>query len=165
MFVVVVLCHLLWEPNISSTEGEATLPQTTLTEVVTIERVIPAAPHYDDIANTITDDAIDLLAAITYLEAGNQSLLGQRAVVEVIFNRVDSPLFPDNIHDVIFQAEPVQFTTSLIIDRAAPTDEQYEAIQLTLEESVPLLPPDVLYFSTSNGRKAYEKIGAHYFCY
>lgn len=40
----------------------------------------PAA--YQEIANTITEEEIETLARLLFLEAGNQSVDGQRAVIE-----------------------------------------------------------------------------------
>ena len=54
-------------------------------------------------------DSLELLAAVVEAEAGNQDLTGKRLVVDVVLNRVDSPLFPDNIVDVLEQE--LQFTT------------------------------------------------------
>lgn len=136
-----------------------------VTEYVYIESE-PAQPvYFAEIANTITQEEIDLLAKIVYLEAGNQSLLGQRAVVSVILNRVMDDAFPNTIEDVIYQKNPIQFTSVSKLNSATPNETQYEAIRLTLEETAPIIPSDVLYFSTgSTGREIYEKIGAHYFC-
>lgn len=52
---------------------------------------------------------LELLAAVVEAEAGNQDMIGKRLVVDVVLNRVDSPLFPDTITEVLEQ--PGQFTT------------------------------------------------------
>lgn len=54
-------------------------------------------------------DSLELLAAVVEAEAGNQDMTGKRLVVDVVLNRVDSPLFPDTITEVLEQ--PGQFTT------------------------------------------------------
>lgn len=123
-------------------------------------------PYYKTIAENITQEEIDLVAKLAYEEAGNQSLVGQRAVVEVVFNRKLSNLFPNTIYEVIYQENPTQFTPAYKLVNTVPTEEQYAAVQAVLSESVPILNADVLYFSTgTNGHDVYEKIGAHYFCY
>lgn len=121
--------------------------------------------YYADIAANITENERELLAKATYLEAGNQSMTGQRAVVEVILNRVMDDKFPDTIEGVLYQ--PGQFTTAPRIASAAPNEEQYEAVDMTLETSTPILEPYVLFFATGlpNWQTKYEKIGAHYFGY
>lgn len=140
------------------------------TQIVRCVRVECDKPHYDlfyqEIADTITQDEIDLVAKILYLEAGNQSMTGQRAVVEVIFNRVMSDKFPNTISDVIYQKNPTQFSTASRANEAKPTETQYQAIEETLNATEPILNKEVLFFSTkSNWRTTYEQIGDHYFCY
>lgn len=54
---------------------------------------------------TMTDAEREELAAIVFLEAGNQSADGQQAVVEVVFNRVLHSGFPNTVHDVLHQGE------------------------------------------------------------
>ena len=54
-----------------------------------------------------TEDEVYLLACLVYCEAGNQSLDGQRAVANVVVNRVNDSRFPSTITDVIYQ--PGQF--------------------------------------------------------
>lgn len=54
-----------------------------------------------------TADEEQLLAAVVYCEAGNQSYEGQLAVANVVINRVKSSLFPNTIKEVIFA--PGQF--------------------------------------------------------
>lgn len=108
------------------------------------------------------------LACVTFLESGNQSAEGQQAVVEVIFNRVISPDFPDTVHGVIHDdggIGVVQFSTAAHIDTAEPTQEQYDAIYAALfEESI--LPTDVVYFSRSGENdRVWGKIGDHVFCH
>lgn len=50
----------------------------------------------------------ELLAKLVHAEAGGEPMSGKIAVVDVVLNRVDSPEFPNNVHDVIYQ--PGQFT-------------------------------------------------------
>ena len=50
-----------------------------------------------------TDEDIKLIARITQHEAGNQSELGQRLVIDTILNRLDSDEFPNTVADVINQ--------------------------------------------------------------
>lgn len=123
-------------------------------------------PYYKAVSDNITPEELELVAKIVYLEAGNQSSTGQRAVAEVIFNRVMSDKFPNTVTEVIFQKNPVQFSTAASLSKAAPTEEQYSAVETTLSTTDPILPPDVLFFSNySNWRTTYEQIGDHYFCY
>ena len=66
------------------------------------EQVTPTAETPARVARYInidmTDEELQELAAIVFLEAGNQSAEGQQAVVEVVFNRVLHSGFPDTVH-------------------------------------------------------------------
>ena len=53
--------------------------------------------------NQIASPDVELLAKITYAEAGNQTLEQQLAVAAVILNRVESESFPNTIQEVISQ--------------------------------------------------------------
>ena len=137
-------------------------------ETVYIEKqkeVPVSLAYYKTIANSITDKEIDLLAKILYLEANDQSFTGQRAVVEVVFNRVLHDEFPNTVEGVLLQKG--QFSTAKLLDKAAPTEMQYEVIQAVLGEVVPVLPDDVVFFATRKDANGtfYERIGDHYFCY
>jgi Cell Wall Hydrolase len=60
--------------------------------------------------------AIDCMTAAIYYEAANEPVTGQRAVAQVILNRVRHPAFPDTVCGVVFQgserATGCQFTFS-----------------------------------------------------
>ncbi len=122
--------------------------------------------RYRDVS--MTDDERRELAAVVYLEAGNQPAEGQQAVVEVVLNRVISYDFPDTVHDVLHQGEGTsapQFSTVGGIDSTEPPQTAYDAIDAALYvESV--LPDDVVYFSRSGENdRVWGKIGGHVFCY
>ncbi len=55
---------------------------------------------------------MELLAQLVEAEAGNQPFEGKCLVVDVILNRVESDEFPDTIEEVIFQKDPIQFSTA-----------------------------------------------------
>lgn len=111
--------------------------------------------------------ALPLLAAVVFLEAGNQSAEGQQAVVEVVFNRVLHSAFPDTVHDVLHQGEGSdvpQFSTIYAVSTATPTQAQYDAINGALYGDT-ILDADVVFFSRNgeNGR-VWGQIGDHIFC-
>lgn len=54
-----------------------------------------ADPHYEA--------ALHCLAQAIYYEAGSESEKGQRAVAQVVLNRVRHPLFPDTVCGVVYQ--------------------------------------------------------------
>ena len=47
--------------------------------------------------------AVNCLAAAVYFEAGTEPLAGQRAVAQVVLNRVRAPKFPASVCGVVFQ--------------------------------------------------------------
>ena len=117
---------------------------------------------YTEIIKGLTEDEKYLIYQITYLEAGNQSLEGQRAVIEVILNRLLSEQYPDTIYDVLSQ--PGQFVTWKNRNLKSHNEEQVAALQLVAEEE-PLL--DSTYITFSRGKftwaSDYIQIGDHWF--
>ncbi len=109
-------------------------------------------------------DSLELLALCVEAEAGNQSLIGKRMVVDVILNRVDDPEWPDNIVDVI--ADPYEFSSYWDggIDRVwEPSEETFLAVQMELSERS---WPEIYYFTAgrySEYGTPLMKVGAHYF--
>ncbi len=56
-----------------------------------------------------SDEDIEMLCAVVEREVGGLSTASKQAVTSVIINRVNSPLFPDTVYDVLHQ--PNQFKT------------------------------------------------------
>lgn len=112
----------------------------------------------------LTDDEIETLARLVYLEARGESFEGQQAVAEVVLNRVLAPSFPNNVYDVIYQSG--QFTPAGNIPYTTATQTQYDAISAALS-GPNILPQQVLYFAQGpNGRtNVWGWIGRHCFCY
>jgi spore germination cell wall hydrolase CwlJ-like protein len=61
-----------------------------------------AVPKSDS-ADDAVERALDCLAAAVYYEARSESLQGQRAVAQVVLNRVRDPLYPASVCGVVFQ--------------------------------------------------------------
>lgn len=115
---------------------------------------------------TLTQEEIDLLARIVWLEAQGEPVEGQQAVVEVVFNRMASELYPDTLYEVLSQNNPVQFCSWKNRDRAVPTEKEYQSIEDVLTGKTAILRNDTMYFSTFPLTENVEcKIGGHYFCY
>lgn len=70
------------------------------------------------------DDAQELMQ-IAWCEAGNQGIDGQRLIMSVVLNRVESEDFPDTIHEVIYQKG--QFATKGM-SKAKITNETHLAL-------------------------------------
>lgn len=115
------------------------------------------------------DGSVYWLSRIIYAESGNQPLEGKIAVGNVILNRVNSPLFPDTICDVIFQRN--QFTPAMTgAIYKTPNTESVIAAKLCLEGAN--TAGNALYFVNpyvspnswaSRNRPYVATIGAHAF--
>ena len=116
--------------------------------------------------NTLSPDETELLARIVWLESQGEPVKGQQAVVEVVFNRMRSDVYPDTLYEVLSQKNPVQFCSFKNRDRAKPTQKEYDSIQQVLDGKTRILRDDTMYFSTFPLTEHVEvKIGGHYFCY
>ena len=114
----------------------------------------------------LTEEEIDLLAKILWVEARGESDEGQKAIVEVVFNRMVSEEFPDTLYEVLSQKKPVQFTSWKLRDTAVPTEKEYNAIYDVLSGQTDILREDTVYFATSKLTSDLDvKIEHHYFCF
>ena len=81
-------------------------------KLLIVERIIEEkiiVNPYEEIIKNLTDYEKTLIYKITFAEAGNQEEEGQRAVIEVILNRVLSDDFPSTVEEVLSQKN--QFST------------------------------------------------------
>jgi spore germination cell wall hydrolase CwlJ-like protein len=85
-----------------------------------------AVPKSDGVDGA-ADRALDCLAAAIYYEARSESLQGQRAVAQVVLNRVRDPLYPASVCGVVFQGSEritgCQFSFTCDGSLAAPPRE------------------------------------------
>ncbi len=137
------------------------------TEIERKDNVVVSTPAYENRWGIeLNEEEIDLLAKIVYLEARGECVEGQEAVVEVVFNRMASDLYPDTLYDVLSQTNPVQFTSWKNRDKAEPTEKEYQSIDNVLHGNTNLLRDDTLYFSTFMMTSNLDvQIENHYFCY
>lgn len=134
------------------------LVHTTTTIPVDTE---PQTSRYASIY--LSDEDVDLLARIIWLEARGECFEGQQAVAEVVFNRMLSDAFPDSLYDVIYQDG--QFTTAYRVKEATPGETQYRAIYEALT-GTNVLPVEVVFFATTpENDNVWGTIGGHTFCY
>lgn len=134
-------------------ETESYVEETTATEAETTAAT-------ESTANVSSSD-LDLLAALIYCEAGNQSMEGKIAVGQVVMNRVASSSFANTISGVIYEAG--QFTPASTgqldsVIGSAPSD-CYEAALAAMNGEGTV--GSALYFNTGSGKGV--KIGAHQF--
>ena len=119
----------------------------------------PGDSYYDG-------DMLYWLSRIIYAESGNQSIAGKIAVGNVVMNRINSPLFPDNIYDVLNQKN--QFSPASSLSKRVPNDESILAAKLVMDGAQ--VVPTALYFNTAGlyswaarNRSYITTIGAHAF--
>jgi Cell Wall Hydrolase len=65
--------------------------------------VLSAAPFIFVGGSNDLERAVDCLASTIYYEAGNETVEGQMAVVQVVLNRARHPAYPRSICNVVFQ--------------------------------------------------------------
>lgn len=111
---------------------------------------------------------LELLAAVVEAEAGNQDMTGKRLVVDVVLNRVDSPLFPDTITEVLEQ--PGQFSTMWngAVEDAGWHMQEDDYTAVMMEATGVRLDYDIYYFTAgeynASCKPAYIH-GDHFFGY
>lgn len=136
-------------------------PQTIIKKVEVIKEV---SPKHDYSSITLTENEKHVLWWIVALEAKDQPDVGQRAVVEVVFNRVLSPDWPNTVEEVLFQ--PGQFSTIPYLTHpyTDATEKEMDNINYVLEHGRTALPEDYVFFATykANG-KDFIQIQDHYF--
>lgn len=118
-------------------------------------------PRYPDFE--LTQEEINLLARMVWVEAQGEPVEGQQAVAEVVLNRLADDHFPDTLKGVI--CAEGQFRSSQFLQEAEPTQTQYEAIERALYGPY-VLPMDVVFFAQYPvNQNVWGKIGGHTFCY
>ena len=162
----VILVTSSYEMNNESTADSENV-ENNETEEILKESEEATEPVYENRWGiSLTEEEIDLLARIVWLESSGEPVEGQEAVVEVIFNRMASDLYPDTLYDVLSQGNPVQFCSWKNRDIAEPTQKEYDSIYNVLNGNTDLLRNDTLYFSTTKLTSNVDvKICCHYFCY
>ena len=117
-----------------------------------------------EMIDNLTDEEKELICRITFREAGNQCEQGQRAVMEVILNRVKDSKFPNSVEGVL--SAPGQFSTWKL--RHKVTSEQIDNMMIILEmvhDEEPVLAGNYVYFDgvQHSYGKNYIKIQGHWF--
>ena len=169
MIVVLVTTSNDSESNLEEETDGSVETNTEVSESGQVEEVsgTSQAPAYNNRWNiSLTDEEIDLLAKIVWLEANGEPVEGQEAVVEVVLNRMASDLYPNTLYDVLSQNNPVQFVSWKRRDKAHPTETEYQSIYNVLNGNTDLLRNDTMNFSTYPLTSNLDvKICCHYFCY
>lgn len=149
----------------ASHESLATLDISEIRDLHAAARASYESTTFERESCMISQEELDLFAALVYAEAADQGdFLSLQLVADVVLNRVASSEFPNTIIEVIYQ--PYQFSPVLDggLERGFRnvTQECYDAILQELQEQVNY---DVLYFSMgycANGEFLFQH-GDHYF--
>lgn len=129
-----------------------------------VEKVVKK-PSFNNRWNiSLSSEEIDLLSKILWVEARGESLQGQKAVVEVVFNRLSNPekIFGNSLTEVL--SSPKQFCSWNLRNDAFDYEEQTNIILSVLNGKTNELTFDYVFFATSPHKKDYMKIENHYFC-
>lgn len=149
-----------------------------------IEDIIEDIPEtteliIDDIEPTvvynITEEERELLARLVYQESGICSIDVKKAVVSVIFNRLDSGRWKKDInldgiitiYDIIYY--PNAFSPAHLLPTTIPTEDCYEAVDYVVTNGA-TIPTYVRYFRNKHhfsweGYKGYFDVENMYFGY
>jgi N-acetylmuramoyl-L-alanine amidase len=110
----------------------------------------------------LTEDEIELLAKIVWVESRGESSKGQRGVVEVVLNRMKHWAFKGSLEDVLSASG--QFASWKLRNNAKPTKKEYKNIKKVLNGETDITSLNTVYFSTkSRNNKLLVHIGGHYF--
>lgn len=111
----------------------------------------------------ISEDEMNLIALVVMAEADGQCEEGRRLVIDVILNRLDSPIFPNTVYDVIYQPEQFACMWNGRIDVCYVKEENLKLIK---EELYSRFSFDAVFFRTKHffdfGTPLFQ-VGAHYF--
>lgn len=122
----------------------------------------------EDLAEENYWDELELLAAVVEAEAGNQDMIGKRLVVDVVLNRVDSPLFPDTITEVLEQLGQFSTMWNGAVKDAGYHMQQDDYDAVMMEVTGKRLDYDIYFFTAgeynASCKPAYIH-GDHYFGY
>jgi len=118
---------------------------------------------YIETIETLTEEEKIMICQITWCESGNQCTEGQRAVMEVILNRLQSDIWPNTIEEVL--SAPRQFTTWRIRHKVTQEqiDQMYNILNLVYSSENIVLPDnEYVYFNNSPHHNSYN-IQGHWF--
>lgn len=110
---------------------------------------------------------MEAVATIVQAEAGNQDLDGMRLVADVVLNRMDSPKFPNEVWDVIYQDGQFGPTVDGALEKAGwyICEDVWKEVEMEWDRES-RLNSGILYFNTTwdNGSNPF-KHGDHWFSY
>lgn len=114
------------------------------------------AESTEPVRERFTEDEINFIARVVMAEAEGESELGKRLVADVIFNRVDSPRFPNTVNGVLYQKHQFQCLRDGRINQCPVKSEFVEIVRQEMNKRT---NADVFFFRT----KRYHSFGTKLF--
>lgn len=174
---ILLLMGMFWLTPIEITEPTETVEPLIIEEPIATEEpiveqiIIPIQEEVIEEAPSnrwgieLTDEEIDMLAKIIFLEAHLEPEDGISAAIEVVFNRMISDSFPNTLEEVLSQDNPVQFVTWDFIEKGEPTEKEYNMIYAALNGEKEVLTTEYVYFARGKQNNNDPiRIGDHWFC-
>lgn len=123
----------------------------------------PVAEEEPEWVCPLTDEEVELIALLTMAEAEGEPEEGQRLVIDTVLNRVDSPYFPDTVHEVVYQKNQYAGMYGERVERCYIKEELCQLVREELRERT---NSEVVFFRTkhyhSYGVPLFQ-VGNHYF--
>lgn len=95
-------------------------------EIESVEQRIEQSNHSQIV---LSESDVDLLERLVEAEAGGESIEGRIAVANVIFNRIRSEKYPDDVRSVIYQKNQFEVVSIGTIDTKIPSEGTKSAVQ------------------------------------
>lgn len=150
--IIILLCMII---TIIPKEAE------TIEVIKEVEKeVIVEVEKESTYVYNITSAEREMLARLVYREANVESLECQMAVVSTVINRWQDGRWGDTLEEVIYS--PYQFTPANLLYKTTPTELNYTAVDLVLQNGC-ILPSYCMYFRSDyhfnwEGYKPYTQI-------
>ena len=160
LLIMIIVLTIIGLPIVVGSEDSDVLIEEENVEA-SYEESIPVYAY------NITPEEREMLARLIFLEANTESLECQKAVVSIVFNRLQNGYWGDTLEKVVYA--PNQFTPAPRIPYVTPTSVNYEAVDYVVKNGI-TLPDYVLYFHANrhhnwNGYCGYISIDHTYFGY
>lgn len=137
----------------------------TQAEALQAERIGETYNPYREIIMNATEEELTELHQVLALEAGIDTVDGRLATLQVILNRVLSTEWPSDIHSVLSQTNPTQYSTYKKRNKAVITEKERAAIAYIINADLKDLPVgfDRVFQDNKPIGKNPIKIGLQYF--
>jgi len=96
----------------------------------------------------VSPDERELLLQLVFCEGNTESLTCQMAILQVVFNRVESDKFPNTIYEVLYQDNQFTSVGTQWFNNAKHNETNELALDLVLSGNK-VIPENVLYFWTT----------------